>query len=355
MKKTFLIMIFILLLAVSAACGQDSEKASGNSEESAVSRETAITPIAYPQFLPPELTDAPAFKQALTHNAVIRVDGKPLTTGDGARSFVESYEKGEPAELYCYSFYTPDPEDSKSSWRAYCEIFVSPGNGEKPYQRYESLPDDQVLSSLWKQDGGDFAIESLELSLYGYLVYKSESSSELCGWPVISPYEMYDNYDEMNVVKEKFISPIEYDIVSGLTFDSIDEIPNWLALFDDIGVFLDLSDSWWGQYSDGMFPFSVVMENLQKYFDVTDQMLIQAVGEAYLPQENAILYLGGRGGVPPLLRIADYQENESSAEITYILYSFVTGEPFNTYRMTVNLQDDGTFRYVSISEQGNAS
>ncbi len=295
--------------------------------------------ILYPEFLTEELSSSAAFKSAMEKPSVIVYGGEPITDCLAATNFAEAFEKGEYAEFYHYSFSYADFDDTyrlyyqhfttkdKLVYRNSAYVFDWEGNFE---------PDEKTLHNF------------IGINEYGYFELSWEwGDFSYC--KVISDFSLYKNEAKHRELKEKYIDPIFTITVSPQEFTSVSELSDDLVwLFEDIYNYENGRDPW-QEYGD-YWPVPDMAALLNRYFEgVTKEMIISDMPKNYDPETDTIYYPGGRGGVPPEIRVTDYSQNGNLLTLNYVLYHSESGEINENFEiiLEIRLLEDGSFRYLS--------
>ena len=83
--------------------------------------------------------------------------------------------------------------------------------------------------------------------------------------------------------------------------------------------------------------------------EFTKEMLLSDMTADYDPKTDTIYYEGGRGGVPPEIRVFDSEQNGDILTLYYHLYDGENGTIYSDryYLLEIGLLDNGSFRYLS--------
>ncbi len=323
-------------------------------------KELPACTVRYTNGVPEELFDSPAYRAAFALPAVISFENEPMTRGDEVRSFVETVEQGGSGELYYFAF------SYLENWK---EVYGEEASVEEaaPYRVYGAhfVADEgkvtkrSLFNHNWEEDfvwsEDSYAVEKLELSPWGVLCVEDESSSEPLGYPVISGYELYEDYGKRLELHESYISPIHYD--GNRAFDVAEgKIDHWLELADDIASY-EQYGGFWRDFPDGVLPREWLLDFMGRYFDLSETELDHMIrnNRFYDAGLDAIVYEGGRGGRSPVYLVQSwvYAGGGDLLSITYDACHPDTYEPLRGYRLTVRLLPDGSFRYRSLEELGD--
>ncbi len=314
--------------------------------------------VLYLEGVPEELFDSPAYRETFYLPSVISFEGEPLTGGEEIRDFVELVEQGGSGEFYYFSFsylenwkevYGEETTlEEAAPYRLYGAHFVSDGGKVSKKSLHNNSWEDGLL---WSEQS--YAVETFELNPWGILYMEDESSSEPLGYPVISGYELYEDYGKRLELHETYISPIHYD--GSRAFDIADgKIDHWLALVDDIANHQRYGGLW-REFPDGVLPRSWLIDFMAQCFDLTEEQLDQMVcsNRFYDAAQDAVIYEGSRGGRSPVYLVQSWLQEGDFLSITYDACHPDTYEPLRGYRLTVRLLPDGSFRYRSLEELGD--
>lgn len=377
MKKLFAILISAaLLLSVFAGCSNEPQKPevpenepiSEESSEPEVSEEPENIPeepsepeekqeefpekpadiefefekpeILYPENVPEELFESAAFAEAMNRPSVILYDYEPISDCHAAVNFVKAIEKGEYAELYVFRFTNIEQYETKD---ASCACFTVIGN--KIIKNFEYWTDWET-----KEPGRhSYLIEKIYINDFGYLAIESDVYDTVY-YKIISDFELYENAAEHLELKEKYIDPIFTITVSPEEFDSPSDFSGrtLLWLFEDIYNHENGHDPW-DEFGSN-WPVSEILALLNRYFDgVTKEMILSDMAADYDPKTDTIYYEGGRGGVPPEIRVFDSEQNGDILTLYYHLYDGESGTIYSDryFVLEIKLLGDGSFRYFS--------
>lgn len=353
MDKLIRIAAMALAVFLTAGCaGQGAPSPSPQPQPESEPQQPAASVLLYPSTLPEAASDSAFLKEALARGAVITGydDNYTRTAATGRRvpdAFIEAVNAGQDARLEVYLFYETEDNYGDILGQYAGEIFESRGGA-----LFLSYIPSQSWVSLPSEPEDKIPLESIELNEYGYLVYSEGGNSFPGGIKVVNDREIFGNADERAAMYQKYIRPVFYSGAMGGNFwdlsQSRDMPANYIWIFEDIYRYeggepwTDLGEYW---------PLSVMLETLGRYFDgVTREDILREKGIVlYDPEKDAILYEGGRGGGPFMLRATAWEQSGDLLSIHYENFDYVTGEPYEDafYTLTVRLLPNGSFRYIS--------
>ena len=306
--------------------------------------------VLYQEFLTEELEASPAFKGAMKKPSVIVYDKEPITNPDAALNFVEAFKKGEYSEFHYYSFSYSDFYDNKT---LYYQHFTTKDG--LVYREGAYLYD-------WEND-----FEPSEKTVHNFVVINDYGYFGIgWGWKenwdlddldfddityhkVISDFAIYENEAENRVLKEKYIDPIFTITVSPKEFASVLDLSgtDLLWLFEDIYNHENGYDPW--QEYGNNWPVADMLELLNRYFDGVTKEMIVSQNKFYDSDSDVIYYEGGRGGVPPEIKVIGFSEEENLLTLNYVLYNGESGWIDESCEIVLKIRilDDGSFRYLS--------
>ena len=294
--------------------------------------------ILYPDFLTEELESSPAFKSALEKPSVIVYSEEPITNPDAAINFVEAFKKGEYAEFYYYSFSYADFDDT---YRLYYNHFTT---------KDKLVYSEANYVFKWEDN-----FSETEKTVHNFVEINEYGCFEL-GWEwgdstyykVISDFAIYENEAKHRELKEKYIDPIFTITASPQEFTSASDLSSdFVWLFEDIYNYENGHDPW-QEYGD-YWPVSDMLELLNRYFDGVTKELLVSENKHYDSETDTIYYPGGRGGVPPKIRVVNYSQVGNLLTLNYVLYHSESGwvDESREIVLEIRLLDDGSFRYIS--------
>ena len=189
----------------------------------------------------------------------------------------------------------------------------------------------------------------LEVNDYGYLVASGDFVSEPTGYLVIPDRLLWEDADQRVQLYERYLEPVLPSALGETEWDSLEEIPQPLWVFEDLYHYDHQNASPFDVYGAD-WPVDEMAAQLSRYFDgVTEEQLIALYQEVYDPATGTLHYEGGRGGGPFCLRVTGWEEDGDQLTLNYEEYSSLTGEPYEDRecQLTVQLMEDGSFRYLS--------
>ncbi len=306
--------------------------------------------VVFTEFLTEELKSSSAYNEAIKHNAVIKFNREILTSGVAPREFVENVRKGRSDRLYLYGFERLMGYESEPPYySAFCTIYDYNAADKTFIIRYEKTDSENPWNSPWEDQKGRYPVrEKPVLNEYGYFLV-----SEYKGFQVVSDYELYEGFNELKAAKERFIDPIWWNVLLGVTFDSFNDIEHLLFLFDDLYSFIK-REGILDQYGSDI-PMPLITELVTSYFDCGEEDIKAKLEEYYNKEADTCVFKGK----PPIAadinldeRVLEYNQSGDTATIVYTQYDTHSGEPKDIrYTMTVRLLEDGSFRYISIIAQ----
>lgn len=308
-------------------------------EPQAPAREPAGSPavIDYPELAPQELAESPLYREALERPSVIIWDGEPLTNAQPVKDFLAAVEQKKDGDLYIYSF-SWDYFDRPSLY--YQHFFCDAGDVAYRYGAGEGW------NSL-NEDDQSYPVYSCTLNEYGYLILKDDFT-EPNNPRVVNDRALYSDAEERQRLYHTYILPIAYTAMGNSAWSSAKEAGNLVWLFEEIYGY-ENDDTPWDRFGGSDWPVDEMVETLSRYFDgVSASDFISSRGIDYNAQTGTIHYEGGRGGGPKCLRVVGHAQEGDRLSIDYVNYNYATGVPEgDTYRLTVRLLEDGSFRYLT--------
>ncbi len=297
--------------------------------------------IKRPQFLSDDVANSFFYAEAVAdENPVISIGGKLITSEKSVTDFFESYENDMSCEINIYTFLS-------ASDFSHHKIAYNNEGGEL----YEVYRNSEVSGGKlsWSEENR-YDLQDVSLTDFGS-IEKVGGSSVPTYRQVVSNYDIFDDYDNMLELAEKYTNPIYLPIVHDNTFDDMDDITEWVYILEQIVVMEaeGEDETFWDVYPEGNITVDEMMTHLNSYFEVDEAIVLPHV-EQYMIDDDTIFYQGGLGGAYPILLVYDVDVSEDFATILCRKRSVVTGDVDmeNGYLITVKTMLDGTFRYVSL-------
>lgn len=311
-----------------------SGESPSQAEPQAPAREPIGSPavIDYPELAPQELVESPLYQEALERPSVIIYNEEPLTNAQPVKDFLAAVEQKKDGDLFVYSFSFFYNEPS-----LFYRHFIS--DAGVVTQKYG---DAEGWNSLKESAEGN-TIASCILNAHGYFVYGDEF-----GIQVVNDRALYSDAEERQRLYNTYIVPIAYTAMGNSAWSSAKEAGNLVWLFEEIYGY-ENDDTPWDHFGGSDWPVDEMVETLSRYFDgVSASDFISSRGIDYNAQTGTIHYEGGRGGGPKCLRVVGHAQEGDRLAIDYVNYNYATGVPEgDTYRLTVRLLEDGSFRYLT--------
>lgn len=315
--------------------------------EAVIARRNSLLPsgeaeILYPDLLPEAVTSTGAYRIAAADpTAVIIWNGRVATGRTAADSFWQAAESGGTGELSLYTFSPNHAEPDKIQCQY--DRFWTDGGSSWYFSDYSAD------SSTAFMEPSRYDAQLLEVNDYGYLVASGDFVSEPTGYLVIPDRLLWEDADQRVQLYERYLEPVLPSALGETEWDSLEEIPQPLWVFEDLYHYDHQNASPFDVYGAD-WPVDEMAAQLSRYFDgVTEEQLIALYQEVYDPATGTLHYEGGRGGGPFCLRVTGWEEDGDQLTLNYEEYSSLTGEPYEDreYQLTVQLMEDGSFRYLS--------
>lgn len=316
-------------------------------QETIIARRNSLLPseeaeILYPDLLPEAVTSTGAYRIAADDpTAVIIWNGRVATGRTAADSFWQAAESGGTGELSLYTFSPNHAEPDKIQCQY--DRFWTDGGSSWYFSDYSAD------SSTAFMEPSRYDAQLLEVNDYGYLVASGDFVSEPTGYLVIPDRLLWEDADQRVQLYERYLEPVLPSALGETEWDSLEEIPQPLWVFEDLYHYDHQNASPFDVYGAD-WPVDEMAAQLSRYFDgVTEEQLIALYQEVYDPATGTLHYEGGRGGGPFCLRVTGWEEDGDQLTLNYEEYSSLTGEPYEDRecQLTVQLMEDGSFRYLS--------
>lgn len=201
--RIFSLLPAAALLVGTAACSSaEPDASSASSSETASSAESVTASIRYPEMVTDELAASALYAQALTQPSVISINGEPLTDRAVVDHFLQAVQDGESGALYLYTFQSST--DAVNKYRS-CGLhhFTTSGGKITMQADFQNNWDDPLTPT-------ESAVQSVELTEYGYLVCRDGIRSELSGYPVINNRDIFANAEDRRQMYDTYLKPIDY-------------------------------------------------------------------------------------------------------------------------------------------------
>ena len=329
MKKLWGILLAAMLL-VTAGCG---------GTEKILSTEGA----------PQELLSSAGYKAALAEEeaAVIAFNGVPMTDSAPVRAAVAKLQNGGDAVLTYYNFHqwaAADPQDTRD--KGLFAFRLTQKDGVLAYQ--DDYLTDWESTVQWGEKPFYRAADP-KLNDCGYFSFLFEDNDAPNDrYLFFCPEDRYEGYNERYALTETYLQPIAWQCYCNFTDPEEITANAWLRFFTSLYEGDLPMDG-----ETASIPLSEMLKTLLPRFEISETALraILTTLEGYRAETDTVVYYtGGRGGLTPLPFAESAVQQGDLLQIRYGVMGLSADDLPADRLLTVRLQEDGGWKYVSNTQ-----
>ena len=334
MKKLIALLLAFCLALSLAACGAPAEPA-----------------LRFPEQVPEPVSESRYFAEAMDDpDGFILVDGQPVTAPDALIRFLNAAAEKQPAECTVYYF-------SVRYWLGlYQDHFVSDDGGVTLTEQGLELPEGAALDEgVWREDETLMQLTGFSVLPGGALVIDNANGYEMEAIPLFNDLDLFPDFAGHEELLQKYVQPIWFPAAVSDGFSGPEEFFSGQNFMPAVESMLALEDgkealSFWDIYPDARMPFRDLFGLTEQYFDISRGHLHELLADR-LDEEDCLFYQGGYGGIFPRIIVEGSEEKDGVLTLLLRLF-YVDGTYTDASRLelAVRLLEDGSFRYLSLTE-----